>query len=92
MLKYQSSRHCGFWDFLRFKNIYFGCHGNQSSVWNLIPLKTLVELHARNILAKWFRRSCCLKKLLSDARCTTDNGPSQKLTLRTLSSGELKTM
>jgi len=58
--------------FLRFKNIYFGCHGNQSSVWNLILLTTLVELHARNILAKWFRRSCCLMKLLRDGCMMND--------------------
>jgi hypothetical protein len=32
---------------------YFGCHGNQSSLWNLILLTTLVELNARNIPAKF---------------------------------------
>jgi len=49
---------------------------------------------------KWFQRRCCLKKLLTHARThgrthgrwTTDNGPSQKLTLSTLCSGELKTL
>jgi len=43
---------------------------------------------------KQFQRRCCLKKLLTDARTdgrwTTDDGPSQKLTLSTLCSGELK--
>ena len=43
---------------------------------------------------EWFQRRCCLKKLLTHARThgrwTTDNGPSQKLTLSTLCSGELK--
>ena len=43
---------------------------------------------------EWFQRRCCLKKLLThgrtDRRWTTDNGPSQKLTLSTLCSGELK--
>ena len=50
-------------------------------------------------LAKWFRR-CCLKKLLTfarmdgctDGRWTTDKGPSQKFTLKALSSGELKSI
>ena len=40
------------------------------------------------------QRRSCLKKLLThwrvDRRWATDNGPLQKLTLRTLSSGELK--
>jgi len=43
---------------------------------------------------KWFQGRCCLKKLLmhgrTDGRWTTDNGPSQKLTLSTLCLGELK--
>jgi len=39
---------------------------------------------------KWFQRRCCLKKLLTHGRWTTDNWPSQKLTLSTLCSGELK--
>ena len=36
---------------------------------------------------KWFQMRCCLKKLLTHGRWTTDNGPSQKLTLSTLCSG-----
>jgi len=44
---------------------------------------------------KWFQRRCCLKKLLTHGRThgrwTTDNGLSQKFTLSTLCSGELKT-
>ena len=40
----------------------------------------------------WFQRRCCLKKLLTHGRWTTDNGPSQKLTLSTLCSGELKSL
>jgi len=44
---------------------------------------------------KWFQRRSCLKKLLTHARThgrgMTDNGPSQKLTLSTLCSGELNT-
>jgi hypothetical protein len=41
-------------------------------------------------LAMWFSRRSCLKKLLTDGQWMTDNGPSQKLNLKTLSSGELK--
>jgi len=45
---------------------------------------------------KQFQRRCCLKKLLTDERTdgqwTTDNGPSQKLTLSTLCSGVLKSL
>jgi len=37
-----------------------------------------------------FQRRCCLKKLLTHGRWTSDNGPSHKLTLSTLCSGELK--
>ena len=43
-------------------------------------------------LAWWFRRRCCLKKLLTDdARRTTDIQQSEKLTMSTTCSGELKT-
>ena len=44
-------------------------------------------------LAQWFRRRRCLKKLwMTDvARQTTDIGRSQKLTMSTSCSGELKT-
>ena len=46
-------------------------------------------------LAEWLKRRSCLKKLLTHWRThgqTLDNGPSQKLTLWTLSSGELKNL
>ena len=43
---------------------------------------------------EWFQRRSCLKKLTDgrthQSRRTMDNGPSQKLTLSTLCSGELK--
>ena len=54
--KYQSSRPSSFWeeDFQRFCNFLpFGCHGNQTNGWNSISWTTLVELHPRNIPAKF---------------------------------------
>jgi hypothetical protein len=54
--KYLSYSSFGFLreDFLRFLvQKSFGCHGNQSSLWNLSLGTTLVELQARNIPAKF---------------------------------------
>ena len=56
--KYQSSMPSSFReeDFQRFclaNFFHFGCHGNQSCDWNLIFRTTLVELHPRNIPAKF---------------------------------------
>ena len=53
--KYQSSRPSSVWeDFQRFCNfLLFGCYDNQTNGWNSISWTTLVELHSRNIPAKF---------------------------------------
>ena len=91
--KYQSSMPSSFRekDFQRFCYFFpFGCHGNQ--LWlefNLLnnfgrasPKENPCQVSSR--LAQLFRRRRCLNK------CTTDIGRSQKLTMSTLCSGELK--
>ena len=55
-----------------------------------LPKKHPCQVSSR--LAQWFRKRRCLKKLWTthDGRRTPDIGQSQKLTMSTLCSGELK--
>ena len=90
--KYQSSMPSSFRQeyFQRFCNFFpFGCHG-MAELWvefNL--LNNLVELHPRNIPAKfhqdWPRGLG--GDVVDDTRQTPDMGRSQKLTMSTLCSG-----
>ena len=97
--KYQSCMLSSFRgeDFQRFCYYFpFGCHGNHSYDWNSIswtissPKEHPCQVSSR--LAQWFRRRRYLKKLWTthDGRRTPDIGRSQKLTMSTLCSGELK--
>jgi len=102
--KYESSGPCSFrqedfWK-LHFDNQFFDPWPTYATNWNGLnnfdrgpPRDHSCEVWSKS--NAWFQRRCCLKKLLTHGRThgqwTTDNGPSQKLTLRTLCSGELKT-
>ena len=72
----------------------FGCHGNQTYGWNSISWTTLVQLHPSNIPAKFHQDWPCglggEVVLRNCGRRTTDIGRSQKLTMSTSCSGELK--
>ena len=92
-----------FWK-LHFKKTYFlTLWPTYATNWNSLnnfdrgpPRDHFCEVWSKS--NKWFQRRFCLKKLLTlartdgrtDGRWTTDNGPSQKLDLSTLCSGELK--
>jgi len=102
-IKYESTGSCSFSqeDFWKFhlKTYLLTPWPTYATNWNRLnnfgrgpPSNHSCEVWSKSI--KWFQRRCWLKKLLTHGRThgrwTTDNGPSQKLTLSTLCSGELK--